>query len=1104
MTGSILQLIANNNINTIYLNGSPQITPFKCVYRRHTNFSIYEHIKYYPSSFTMGSKIIFDIEYNADLLSSTVLQIDLPTKLNFINNSIDNNIVEQTMKKYNININNLINNNKKIINTINIPKELLKNIKNTISFDSVLTYINDKIDILTEELNFNKMILLKKKNIDRKNLYNYLTKLWSQFIEEYIDTIVYGFFTDSSKKYLEDTSVDMYEFITENITTDKFVVTLLTTYIDYEIKNQVKEELDKSILQNVLQKINISKKNMTKLLLTLVELNKNLINMFIDKLNIKQDTYNFLLDLTKDFILMNGEYYINNYKLDKYFIISKYLGSEDKLVQYIEQNNRDFINNIIYENEIFFLDNSSLLNNVFNKYRIFLFDNLIKFIDIYIIDNFSATDYTKYIGTTNFSDNIDKILHIFFNNPDAKLSDLDNYSKIKIAYFMDIILFKNNACHIIDIFFKKYSIKNILKIIELIYHYPYIEKIIYEIKTTKTNFSVDNIVTINNIIPQIVYFHSKIKFLSKNIEIDLLCDKNIYFSEYINNYFEYDIFLQENFSELEFIEDNVYDLKLFPINDKIIFDGVNSYSKDFNNINDVIKFFNLFTEDYEIENFYKLIDINNLLEYYNIINWINTYNSKTVNLNVTQNDIADIMSLKKYPKLFKILTFNNIEKYLADNILSLTAKLSAISNHDYGNNYFVKKVNKYTENIKILNSELEQNILSHMPINLVNFAWTKELGHAIIEEIKLTIGGFDYEIHTGELLSFLHHQQDSIEKKKGYDNMIGNIESMYALNTLDKPVDKLFIPLRFFFCKQPSMTLPLIQLTNTNINITIKFAELSKVLFIESGYILSRPLYFKCSLIQKLIYLDDDERYKLSISKSEYLIERFKLVNTYYINKNSMDNKNSIKVKMNSLNELTKYIFWNVNFTNIALDNIFDDFLNWNRSGFNVRNTNNVTITNKNEFNIKYFSSLTSTYGIVLSDDIYNSIVSEKIYSYDYIKIKKIFSGIKLFIFGVERESIKNEEFYNYVTTYNTFFNTIPYGYYMYSYSLLPSFAQPSGHCNFIAVSDAYIEMTISDDIILVYNSSNVKIRGEIKLWACTENVLRVMSGMCGLVWIDI
>ena len=38
-SGSILQLVAIG-LDTVYLTGDPQITMFKMVYRRHTNFTI--------------------------------------------------------------------------------------------------------------------------------------------------------------------------------------------------------------------------------------------------------------------------------------------------------------------------------------------------------------------------------------------------------------------------------------------------------------------------------------------------------------------------------------------------------------------------------------------------------------------------------------------------------------------------------------------------------------------------------------------------------------------------------------------------------------------------------------------------------------------------------------------------------------------------------------------------------------------------------------------------------------------------------------------------------------------------------------------------------
>jgi type III restriction enzyme len=98
----------------------------------------------------------------------------------------------------------------------------------------------------------------------------------------------------------------------------------------------------------------------------------------------------------------------------------------------------------------------------------------------------------------------------------------------------------------------------------------------------------------------------------------------------------------------------------------------------------------------------------------------------------------------------------------------------------------------------------------------------------------------DYEIHDGELLSYLHTLYDPVEKKSGYDKMIGNIPNMYNISSLSRTINSLYIPLRFFFCRSSSMALPLISLMNTKIKISVKLSELKDILYISSGSEISK------------------------------------------------------------------------------------------------------------------------------------------------------------------------------------------------------------------------------------------------------------------------
>ena len=75
--GSLLELVALGKQDR-HIIGNPQMSFFKSVFKRHTNFSI-ENIKnQFNSSVNFGDKVSCIIERKGDLLSSMHLQIELP------------------------------------------------------------------------------------------------------------------------------------------------------------------------------------------------------------------------------------------------------------------------------------------------------------------------------------------------------------------------------------------------------------------------------------------------------------------------------------------------------------------------------------------------------------------------------------------------------------------------------------------------------------------------------------------------------------------------------------------------------------------------------------------------------------------------------------------------------------------------------------------------------------------------------------------------------------------------------------------------------------------------------------------------------------------
>ena len=77
MGGGLLQLVAYG-AQDIYLTGNPQITFFKVVYRRHTNFSIETQEQDFIGNPDFGNKVNCIVPRNGDLIHKIVIQTTIP------------------------------------------------------------------------------------------------------------------------------------------------------------------------------------------------------------------------------------------------------------------------------------------------------------------------------------------------------------------------------------------------------------------------------------------------------------------------------------------------------------------------------------------------------------------------------------------------------------------------------------------------------------------------------------------------------------------------------------------------------------------------------------------------------------------------------------------------------------------------------------------------------------------------------------------------------------------------------------------------------------------------------------------------------------------
>ena len=78
MGGGLMQLVAYG-AQDIYLTGNPQITFFKVVYRRHTNFAVEAIEQTFNGSVDFGKRVTATISRNGDLIQQMYLEVVLPT-----------------------------------------------------------------------------------------------------------------------------------------------------------------------------------------------------------------------------------------------------------------------------------------------------------------------------------------------------------------------------------------------------------------------------------------------------------------------------------------------------------------------------------------------------------------------------------------------------------------------------------------------------------------------------------------------------------------------------------------------------------------------------------------------------------------------------------------------------------------------------------------------------------------------------------------------------------------------------------------------------------------------------------------------------------------
>jgi hypothetical protein len=172
MTGGLLSILSYGSTD-LFLTGAPQISFFKVVYRRHTNFSVESIEIGYNTNINFNDEYEITFDRIGDLIGKTYLKIKIPEVyfsraelslpyVTAVEPNKDNYSVVETFMTYNMNAYRTCVNNNKLVNiTVN---KFLTDISNNFAGNALIA-LSNFVDLQNEQTDYNIMGLMNNCNI---------------------------------------------------------------------------------------------------------------------------------------------------------------------------------------------------------------------------------------------------------------------------------------------------------------------------------------------------------------------------------------------------------------------------------------------------------------------------------------------------------------------------------------------------------------------------------------------------------------------------------------------------------------------------------------------------------------------------------------------------------------------------------------------------------------------------------------------------------------------------------------------------------------------------------------------------------------------------
>lgn len=231
--------------------------------------------------------------------------------------------------------------------------------------------------------------------------------------------------------------------------------------------------------------------------------------------------------------------------------------------------------------------------------------------------------------------------------------------------------------------------------------------------------------------------------------------------------------------------------------------------------------------------------------------------------------------------------------------------------------------------LRVVLPAVDENVAPFVENDVFNtrVAWVKRVGHALINNIELTIGGSQIDKHWGTWMDVWYELTHTYDQERGYRAMIGDVPELTELRGAEEaggailPQYELYIPLQFSFNRNTGLALPLIALQYHEVRFNIEFNSAADLL-VSSGVQdlegVNSLQFAEAGLMVDYIYLDSEERRRMAQVGHEYLIEQLQFNSPDSISTGNTTSTN-VKHKLEFNHPTKEIVFvpqlgcWNVN-----------------------------------------------------------------------------------------------------------------------------------------------------------------------------------------------